>query len=119
MAPAAYDEIADWYEHEFLAATATPGTDPLGIDAALGSLLGRELAPAWRSAAAPAFTPAAYADWAGLRSASTSPRRCCNTPAAACPRPAPTPHGCRSATAACRPSSPSWRTPACPPTPPC
>jgi SAM-dependent methyltransferase len=41
MAPAAYDEIADWYEHEFLAATATPGTDPLGIDAALGSLLGR------------------------------------------------------------------------------
>ena len=41
MAPAAYDEIADWYEHEFLAATAMPGTDPLGIDAALGSLLGR------------------------------------------------------------------------------
>jgi SAM-dependent methyltransferase len=41
MAPAAYDEIADWYEHEFLAATATPGTDPLGIGAALGSLLGR------------------------------------------------------------------------------
>ena len=38
---AAYDEIADWYEHEFLAGTATPGTDPLGIDAALGSLLGR------------------------------------------------------------------------------
>ena len=23
MAPAAYDEIADWYEHESLAATAT------------------------------------------------------------------------------------------------
>jgi SAM-dependent methyltransferase len=42
MAPAAaYDEIADWYEHEFLAGTAAPGTDPLGIDAALGSLLGR------------------------------------------------------------------------------
>lgn len=38
---AVYDEIADWYEHEFLATTATPGTDPLGIDAALGSLLGR------------------------------------------------------------------------------
>jgi SAM-dependent methyltransferase len=33
MAPtAAYDEIADWYEHEFLAGTATAGTDPLGID---------------------------------------------------------------------------------------
>ncbi len=40
MAPAVYDEIADWYEHEFLATTATRGADPLGIDAALGSLLG-------------------------------------------------------------------------------
>jgi hypothetical protein len=94
IAPAAYDEIADWYEHEFLAATATPGTDPLG------SLLGRGTgAPAWRSAAAPACTPAAYAAWAGLRSASTSPRRCCSAPATACPRPAPTPYDCRSATA--------------------
>jgi SAM-dependent methyltransferase len=36
----AYDSIADWYEHEFLARTA-PGTDPLGIGAALRSLLGR------------------------------------------------------------------------------
>ena len=41
MAPAAaYDEIADWYEHEFLAAVTAPGADRLGIDAALGSLLG-------------------------------------------------------------------------------
>ncbi|HTZ28444.1 MAG TPA: class I SAM-dependent methyltransferase [Streptosporangiaceae bacterium] len=41
MAPAAaYDEIADWYEHEFLARTA-PGTDPLGITRALRDLLGR------------------------------------------------------------------------------
>jgi SAM-dependent methyltransferase len=39
MAPAAaYDEIADWYEQEFLANLA--GADPLGIDAALRSLLG-------------------------------------------------------------------------------
>jgi hypothetical protein len=42
MAPAAaYDEIADWYEHEFLAGTAAPGADPLGIDATLRGLLGR------------------------------------------------------------------------------
>src|SRR6516225_11972407 len=41
MAPAAYDEIADWYEHEFLAGAGAPGADPLGIDAALVSLLGR------------------------------------------------------------------------------
>ena len=38
---AAYDEIADRYEHEFLAGTAASGADPLGIDAALGSLLGQ------------------------------------------------------------------------------
>lgn len=41
MAPAAaYDQIADWYEHEFLAGAAGLGADPLGIGAALGSLLG-------------------------------------------------------------------------------
>jgi hypothetical protein len=40
MVPAAAcDQIADWYEHEFLAGTTAPGTDPLGIDAALGSYL--------------------------------------------------------------------------------
>src|SRR5216684_2317811 len=39
MAPAAaYDEIADWYEQEFLASTAAAGANPLGIDAALASL---------------------------------------------------------------------------------
>ncbi len=38
MAPAAaYDEIADWYEHEFLARDAG---DPLGISTALDALLG-------------------------------------------------------------------------------
>jgi SAM-dependent methyltransferase len=37
---AAYDEIADWYEHEFLAA-APPGADPLGIARTLRDLLGR------------------------------------------------------------------------------
>jgi ubiquinone/menaquinone biosynthesis C-methylase UbiE len=41
MSPAAaYDEIADWYEQEFLASIGAPGADPLGIDAALGGLLG-------------------------------------------------------------------------------
>jgi SAM-dependent methyltransferase len=35
---APYDRIADWYEREFLAAQAD--TDPLGINAALRSLLG-------------------------------------------------------------------------------
>ena len=41
MAPtAAYDEIADWYEQEFLPSTAAAGADPLGIVAALDNLLG-------------------------------------------------------------------------------
>ena len=38
---AAYDEIADWYEREFLPSTAAAGADPLGIGAALDALLGR------------------------------------------------------------------------------
>ena len=36
----AYDEIADWYEQEFLARNARVGADPLGIGAALRGLLG-------------------------------------------------------------------------------
>jgi SAM-dependent methyltransferase len=40
MAPAAaYDEIADWYEHEFLAATFA-GEDPIGVGRAVSDLLG-------------------------------------------------------------------------------
>jgi SAM-dependent methyltransferase len=42
---AAYDEIADWYEREFLAGQRAgggrSGADPLGIDRALEDLLGR------------------------------------------------------------------------------
>jgi SAM-dependent methyltransferase len=41
---AAYDEIADWYEREFLAGQGVggrPGADPLGVDRALRDLLGR------------------------------------------------------------------------------
>jgi SAM-dependent methyltransferase len=45
MAPtAAYDEIADWYEQEFIAGQRAGGradADPLGIDRALGDLLGQ------------------------------------------------------------------------------
>src|SRR6266581_1891575 len=37
---AAYDDIADWYEQEFLARSAMPGADPLGIERALRGLLG-------------------------------------------------------------------------------
>ena len=42
---AAYDEIADWYEQEFIARQRAGGgradADPLGIDRALGDLLGQ------------------------------------------------------------------------------
>jgi ubiquinone/menaquinone biosynthesis C-methylase UbiE len=37
---AAYDEIADWYEDEFLARTAAAGADVLGIERAVRELLG-------------------------------------------------------------------------------
>jgi len=41
MAPAAaYDEIADWYEREFLVRDAPPGADPLGVERVLRDLLG-------------------------------------------------------------------------------
>jgi ubiquinone/menaquinone biosynthesis C-methylase UbiE len=40
MSPdAVYDEIADWYEDEFLARTGEAGTDVLGIERALRDLL--------------------------------------------------------------------------------
>lgn len=40
MSPtAAYDEIADWYEHEFLARSRGAPDDPLGIERALRTLL--------------------------------------------------------------------------------
>jgi SAM-dependent methyltransferase len=38
---AAYDEIADWYEQEFMARNAVAGADPLGIGRALRGLLGQ------------------------------------------------------------------------------
>jgi predicted TPR repeat methyltransferase len=37
---AAYDEIADWYEHEFLGPQDTRAADPLEIDHCLRALLG-------------------------------------------------------------------------------
>ena len=53
MPTAAYDEIADWYEQEFLGKQQASGggadADPLGIDRALRDLLGQAAAPAWRS----------------------------------------------------------------------
>jgi len=42
--PAAYDEIADWYEDEFLGDRSEDGlpiSDPIGIDRALRELLGK------------------------------------------------------------------------------
>jgi SAM-dependent methyltransferase len=38
---APYDEIADWYEHEFLGPQEARAADPLGIDRCLRALLGR------------------------------------------------------------------------------
>ncbi len=88
MAPmAAYDEIADWYEQEFLGSQRARGgrsdADPLGIDHACASSSARAAASAWRSAVAPASTPPGSASWAGHRSASTCRPECCGTPGVA------------------------------------
>lgn len=45
MTTAAYDEIADWYEAEFLGEQRPGAGDPLGIDAALTGLLGQGRGP--------------------------------------------------------------------------
>jgi SAM-dependent methyltransferase len=45
MSSAAYDEIADWYEHEFLTDKRTADDDPLGINRALVELLGTGSGP--------------------------------------------------------------------------
>lgn len=42
MAAAAYDEIADWYEEQFLGAH---GDDPIGVEATMRSLLGTGTGP--------------------------------------------------------------------------
>jgi len=42
---ASYDEIAEWYEHTFLAQTRGLSGHPLGIDVALDTLLGTEGGP--------------------------------------------------------------------------
>jgi predicted TPR repeat methyltransferase len=118
MAPAAYDEIADWYEHEFLAGAATPGTDPRGIDAALGSLLGRGTGLCLEIGCGTGVHAGRIRGlgWTPLGiDISTAMLRYTRGPPAAARADAV---GCRSATAACRPSSPSWRTPTCPPAPP-
>lgn len=42
---AAYDQIADWYEHHFLPAQRASGADSLGIGQAIAGLLGRGSGP--------------------------------------------------------------------------
>jgi SAM-dependent methyltransferase len=42
---APYDEIADWYEHEFLTRSRGLSRHPLGIDSALRDLLGAGKGP--------------------------------------------------------------------------
>jgi hypothetical protein len=49
---AAYDEIADWYEQEFLARTA--GTDPSALGVPCAACWATAMVSAWRSAVAPA-----------------------------------------------------------------
>src|SRR6266542_2827321 len=100
---AAYDEIADWYEQEFLAnQQANDGmADPIpwASTTPCASCSATAAAPAWRSAAAPASTPPRSASWAGPPSGSTCPRGCCATREAALLPRKPMPNSYRSAAA--------------------
>ncbi len=84
MAPAAaYDEIADWYEDEFLARTAAAGADVLASSMPCGSSWARAAASAWRSAAAPGCAPHRSGRWAGALWAWTCPPECSGMPGTA------------------------------------
>lgn len=72
---AAYDEIAGWYEQEFLGGHSTGvrtrDRNPLDLADVLRDCSGKARGPAWRSDAAPASTPPRSASWTGPPSAST------------------------------------------------
>ena len=103
MVPTAtYDEIADWYEQEFLGRQQASGRQrrrrPTGYRPYCVTSSAMARVPAWSLAAVPACAPPASETWAGPRSASTCPPGCYGTPGAASPWHGPMPSGCRSAT---------------------
>src|SRR5215218_5690049 len=106
---AAYDEIADWYEQEFIARQRAGGgradADPLGIDRALGDLLGQGGGTCLDIGCGTGVHAAGFASWAGRPWASTCLAGCSATPGADLPAPGPMPSGCRSATSPSPPSS--------------
>jgi SAM-dependent methyltransferase len=59
---APYDEIADWYEHEFLGPQDTRPADPLGIDRCLRALLGEGSGPCLEIACGTGVHAATVAD---------------------------------------------------------
>ncbi|MER7006923.1 hypothetical protein ABT297_28340 [Dactylosporangium sp. NPDC000555] len=91
---AVYDEIADWYEHEFLAQQADG--DPLGIRQALAALLGRGRGACLEIGCGTGVYAAQVRrrGWSPLGVDVSS-----GTPAAGCRWPARTPVACLSATA--------------------
>ena len=81
MAPtAAYDEIADWYETEFLAKTPADG-HPLGLIRLLRDLLGEGSGTCLEIGCG---TGVHRASTCRLRRPATSPKRCCRTGGAGC-----------------------------------
>jgi hypothetical protein len=111
MAPtAAYDEIADWYEQEFLARQRAGGgrseADPLGVDRALRDLLGRGRGTCLEVGCGTGVRAGTVRELGWTPVGSTCRPGCCGTPGRAWPSPGPTPSGCRSGTARWPPPSP-------------
>ncbi|WP_203557916.1 hypothetical protein [Streptomyces sp. S4.7] len=99
---AAYDEIADWYEHEFLGATEEGHADPLGLVDLIDDLLGEGTGPCLEIGCGTGIHAARVRALGRTPSAWTSRPGCRATPAAGCRWRVPTPRGCRSATDRCR-----------------
>ena len=95
---APYDEIADWYEHEFLGTQDTRAADPLGIDHCLRALLGAGSGTCLEIACGTGVHAATVADLGWTPAGSICPPGCCGMPAGASPSPGPTPSTCPSGT---------------------
>jgi len=107
---ASYDRIADWYEQEFLSRQRAPAGPPdgdlLGVDRALGDLLGKGSGRCLEIGCGTGVHAARVRGLGWTPVGVDLSAGCCGTPGAGCRSPEPTPSGCRFQTAACRSSAP-------------
>jgi hypothetical protein len=104
-AAAAYDEIADWYEGEFLARTAAAGADVLGIERAVQELLGTGRGVCLEIGCGTGVRAAQVRSLGWTLQVQTCPPGCSGMPGTASRLCSLTRDGCRSPAAVSRPSS--------------